>query len=195
MKEIELASGQTMPEDLLSQLREKCGELSAFQLFQLRHEIDQMLSDPDRINSARRQVRPGEVVEYFHPEENRCIAALVESCHRTRVSVRHLDDGEAWRIEYVSINVDDEPTPRPMGSGAKLCREQIAVGDMVGFTDKQHCERIGKVIKRNPKTAGILCEDGTRWRVSYSYLFSILDADSTVKTQHQPSLTFDDLPE
>ena len=60
------------------------------------------------------------------------------------------------------------------------------------FTDKHNRDRIGEIVKLNPKTAGLLCEDGTRWRVSYGLLFSILDADGRVKTEFQPRLSFDD---
>ena len=177
--------------DLTEQLREHIDNLSAFQLYQLRHEIDLILSDPDRTRSVRNQIREGDVIEYFDPEKNRCVSAEVEACHRTRLSVKNLDDGESWRIEYVAVNVHGDRLRHSEKSAQRLTRAQLAVGDVVGFTDKQNRDHIGQVVKLNPKTARLLAEDGTQWRVAYSLLFSILDADGRVTTDVQQRLTFE----
>lgn len=176
------------PKDLVRQVHETLDALTAFQLYQLRHDIDLMLSDPDRVRSIRSQIREGDQVEYFDTDKNRCVPALVESCHRTRADVKNQDDGAHWRIEYVAINLDGEETRLTKASTGELTRAEVAVGDVVGFTDKHNHDCIGKIVKLNPKTAGILCEDGTRWRVSYHFLFSIIEADGCVKPEFQQRL-------
>jgi len=50
---------------------------SAFDLFRLQSAIGHLLDDPLRLNTIKRQLRPGMEITYFKPQENRLIPAQV----------------------------------------------------------------------------------------------------------------------
>lgn len=62
-----------------------------------------------------------------------------------------------WLIQYAAINVDGADVeireqPRP-----GLGRNEVAVGEMVGFVGRDQQERSGKVIRLNDETVTLLC--------------------------------------
>ena len=175
-------------EDDYVELIQRCGELSAFQLFRLGVAIDQLLADPKRIEQVRKLVRVGDEIDYFDLTKNRCVRAIVRQCKRTRVSVTDIEDGKRWSISYVSINVGGEDVSQAPTDGPGLARSETAVGDIVGFLDRDNCECVGTIVKLNQKTVGIECEDGTKWRVSYQFLFRILDGNAQTRADGLPSL-------
>jgi hypothetical protein len=175
-------------EDDYVELIQRCSELSAFQLFRLGISIDQLLADPKRIEQVRKLVRVGDEIDYFDPTKNRCVRAVVRQCKRTRVNVTDIEDGKRWSISYVSINVGGEDVSHAPADGPGLARSETAVGDIVGFLDKDNCECVGTIVKLNQKTVGIECEDGTKWRVSYQFLFRILDGDAQTRADGLPFL-------
>ena len=177
MSQLSSRKTDVVEDDYIDLLR-RCNELSAFQLFRLNVAIGQMLDDPDRVQQVRKLIRVGDRIDYFDPARNRCIRAVVRQCKRTRVSVTDLEDGQHWSIYYSSINVGGEDISHAPASGPGLSRNETAVGELVGFLDKDNCERVGTIVKLNQKTAGIECEDGTKWRVSYQFLFRIFDGDA-----------------
>jgi hypothetical protein len=58
-----------------------------------------------------------------------------------------------------------------------LGRNEVAIGDVVGFIDRDQNQRSGKVTRLNDKTVSLQCE-GLQWRVAYAYLHRVVDADS-----------------
>jgi hypothetical protein len=58
-----------------------------------------------------------------------------------------------------------------------LDKSQIKVGDRVGFLDRQNNDVYGKVIRLNRKTATILTDDHTDWRVGYGLLYLVIDGE------------------
>jgi hypothetical protein len=55
--------------------------------------------------------------------------------------------------------------------------------DIVGF-NKDGAQIIGIIVRLNHKTVTIITRENHRWRVSYNYLFKVIDAD--VINQFEP---------
>ena len=61
---------------------------------------------------------------------------------------------------------------------------QLKVGDIVGFVDSSNEEKYGRVIRLNQKTATLLVNGNSKWRVSYKFLFTTIDSNSS-SYEHQ----------
>jgi hypothetical protein len=162
-----------------SEILERLEQATPFDLYRLHSALGRMLDDPAKIAQAKRLVKVGDEVEYFDPQENRCVRARVLRCNRTRAVVRDADDGQVWTVTYCAINIEGVSTTIRERRATGLGRNEVSVGDAVGFLDRDHREHYGTIVKLNPKTASVYCEDEeTRWRVGYRCLFRVLDAES-----------------
>ncbi|WP_257284018.1 hypothetical protein [Endozoicomonas sp. SESOKO1] len=56
-----------------------------------------------------------------------------------------------------------------------LSHHAIAVGDLLGFKDKQGEEHFGHVLRLNTKSVTLKVEEEGQWRVAYSLLYRVLD--------------------
>ncbi|MDJ0702652.1 MAG: hypothetical protein QNJ46_05170 [Leptolyngbyaceae cyanobacterium MO_188.B28] len=149
---------------------------SLFDLYRLMAAVNQQLDNPERIEAVKRRLKPGQEITYFDAQENRLITATVISLHRTRLLVQNKHDGERWNIRFCAVNLDQAETDIQAISGKQTFdRSEFKVGDRVGFYDRQNQERYGKIIRLNQKTVTLDCQ-GSKWRVSYSFLFKIIDA-------------------
>jgi len=150
---------------------------SSFDLYRLREAINVLLDDPERMLTIKKQLKAGNSVEYFEPNENRLVSAAVLKLNRTRVLVRNYDDGQQWNIPYYFINlkgvdVDIQNSKDAVG----LNKNEIKVGDRVGFHNHRTGEELyGEVIRRNQKTVTVDTKNDQQWRVGYRYLFSVLE--------------------
>ncbi len=153
-----------------SEVINEIDQASGFDLYRLRAAIDRMLDDPKRIRDVKRHIHPGEEVEYFEPLENRIIKARLLKFHRTRVIVENLQDQKQWSIPYYALNIHRTDAKIEENAREGLGRNEVSVGDHVGFIDRGGYERNGKVIRLNQKTVTLECEKGM-WRVAYELLF------------------------
>jgi hypothetical protein len=80
-------------------------------------------------------------------------------------------------ISYAAINVDGVDVQIRENKAQGLGRNEVAIGDTVGFVDREKNQHIGKIIRLNDKTVSLQCA-GTQWRVAYAYLHRVVDADS-----------------
>jgi hypothetical protein len=166
-----------------SGMLERLEHATPFELYRLHSALGRMLDDPARIAQAKRSVRVGDEIEHFDPRRNAPVRARVVRCKRTRAVVRNLDDGESWDITYCAINSDGVSTTIHERPRRGLGRNELSVGDRVGFVDRNRREHYGRVVKLNQKTVSVICDDDVaRWRVAYGLLFRVLDADHA---QHQ----------
>ena len=150
---------------------------SGFDLFRIKSAIERMLDDPKSIAEIKRHLRINQKIQYFDPAENRIIKATITAFKRTKVSVQHIEDDARWNIPYYFINIheiDTDLTAKHKEAG--LQRNEVKVGDKVGFLDRNNIEQYGDVIRLNPKTVTINCRSG-QWRVAYSFLFKVLNPD------------------
>lgn len=150
---------------------------SGFELFRIKSAIERMLDDPKGIAEIKKQLRINQEIEYFDPGENRIIKATVAAFKRTRVAVVHIEDDARWNIPYYFINLQKSNTDIiAQHKETGLQRNEVKVGDKVGFLDRDNGEQYGDVIRLNPKTVTVNCR-GTQWRVAYSFLFKIITPD------------------
>lgn len=149
---------------------------SLFELYRLQSAIGKELDNPERIQRVKHLIKAGDTIRYFVSEENRLIKAEVLEIKRTRVLVRNKHDMKQWNIPFYMINFEDVSVAihkRDKASG--MDRQEIRIGDMVGFQDRNNNTRRGKVVRLNPKTVTLLVESNQKWRVSYAFLHPIID--------------------
>jgi hypothetical protein len=158
-----------------SHLLEELEQASLFDLYRLHVAIGHQLDDPKRILAIRRQLKPGQEITYFDDRENRLVKATVISLKRTRLLVESCHDGQQWNIPFHFVNLEGVDTDIKPSSRQGLDRNQLKVGDQVGFHDRQNYERYGEIIRLNQKTATLLVDRTTKWRVAYSLLFPIIE--------------------
>ena len=88
-----------------------------------------------------------------------------------------LDDGRRWIISYAAVNLDGIDVQIRENKSQGLGRNEVAIGEIVGFVDRDQQQRTGKVIRLNDKTVTLHCGN-SQWRVAYSFLHRVVDADA-----------------
>ncbi|MBT9318011.1 peptidylprolyl isomerase [Leptothoe spongobia] len=154
-------------------------QCTGFDLYRLYVAIGKMLEDPKRITEVKRRLHAGDTVEYLDPSKNRVVAAKLIKFQRTKVVVKNLEDHEEWIIPYYALNIYGANTIITENVKEGLGRNEVTVGDQVGFFDRDGNERYGKVIRLNQKTVTLDCNH-QKWRVAYSFLFKVIDLDVNV---------------
>lgn len=157
-------------------LLEALQQASGFELFRLRAAIDRALSAPERIDAIRRCVKRGQRIEYFDARDNRTYRGQVLEMRNTTLVVLDLDRPVRILIDYAAINLDGADAAIRSQSAKGLDRQEVAVGDIVGFQDRDGNQRHGKVLQLNSKTVTLDC-NGHSWRVSYTLLHRMIEAE------------------
>ncbi|MBF0159798.1 MAG: hypothetical protein HQL58_09755 [Magnetococcales bacterium] len=163
-----------------SKVVDELKQASLFELFRLSAAIDVMIKDPARIQAVRRRLRVGMTISYFDDSSNQMIEAVVLEINRSRLSVRNLHDDRRWSILFGSVNLDRIPADIHAGSGGygqKLDRNQLRVGEMVGFHHNGG-DLCGTIVRLNPKTVTLMTTQGQKWFVHYGHLFRIMEGES-----------------
>jgi hypothetical protein len=161
-----------------SKVMSELDDASLFDLYRLNVAIRKELDDPRRIEEVKRMIKEGNIISYFEDSENRLIQAEVIELKRTRVLVRNKHDMKRWTIPFYMVNVEDVATDITHPITTKgMNRNEIRIGDLVGFRSKSNKNVRGKVMRINPKTVTLFVEPNQKWRVSYSMLYSIIDGE------------------
>ena len=160
-----------------SKIIKELKQASSFDLYRLRVAINQQLENPQRVKEIRSRLRPDQHITYFNATENRLVKAKVLKLKRTRLLVENEHDQQRWNIPFYFVNLDSVDTDIISSSKMGLDREQLKVGDKVGFRDKQNNDVYGEVLKLNPKTATILTDDKMQWRVGYGWLYLVVESE------------------
>jgi len=161
--------------DILEQLE----KASLFDVYRLHAAMGMMMEDPLRLQEIREQLVPGQEVSYFNWQENRLVQVQILELKRTRVSVREQETGARYSIPMYWINTEDADLQAPRRSGAEgIPRNELRVGDQVGFRDRNNVTRCGQVMRLNPKTATLLVDGQSKWRVGYGFLFDMIDGQA-----------------
>lgn len=158
-----------------SEIMQAMETATSFDLFRLSVALNRMLDDPKRIQKVKKNLKHGQEIDYFDPAENRLIRSKIIKIKQTKILVEHLHDKRRWSIPYYYINAEDVETSITENTTG-LGRNEIKVGDLVGFIDKNNQEHYGNVVRLNKKTVTLNCNN-SKWRVSYSFLFNILPPD------------------
>lgn len=160
-------------------------QASAFELYRLRAAIGRVLDEPRWIQAIGATLRRGQTVTYFDARDNGLRTGMVLEMRRKQVVVLDTASARRWLIDYAAINLDDADVSIREQTTRGLGRQDVVVGDILGFQDRQGQQRRGKVTRLNTKTVTLMC-DGLSWRVSYALLHRLIDADAS---EHHPSKT------
>ena len=150
-------------------------QASAFELFRMRAAINRVLDQPQWVDAVRGRLRVGQVVEYFDSQANAACQAKIIELRRKQALVLDIATQTRWLISYASINLDGADVQIREQVSRGLGRNEVAVGEVLGFLDREQRERSGKVVRLNDKTVTLLC-GGLRWRVPYVLLHRVVEA-------------------
>ncbi len=142
-----------------------------------------MLNDSVRTEKVRQQLRVGMRVRFSLSSGVGETDGIIVSLKRSRALITNLADGKDWDMPICSINLGGALPSLPK-SGSRSTRDAWRVGDQVGFLDRDNQELHGVIEKLNPKTASVATIRG-KWKVSYSYLFLIMDTSASSVTGHR----------
>ena len=149
---------------------------SAFDLYRLRNAIDNMMDEPKRLIEIKAKLHLGQTVQWYDQSDNRVYDGTLVKIKQMRALVNSHHDNRRWDIPLCAINIHqvnvDIGQPHKQG----LTKNELRIGEHVGFVDNSGIEHTGEVIRLNQKTATITNhETQMSWRVSYALLHKIID--------------------
>ena len=159
--------------EILAQLK----AASAFDLYRLRAAIDRALDEPAWMVAVQAQLTVGQAVEYFDPQANASHAGQVLELRRKQAVVLDKATGKRWLISYSAINLDGTDVDIRDKPRHGLGRNEVAIGDRVGFVGRDHKERSGRIIRLNDKTVTLLCGN-QQWRMAYALLHRVVESSA-----------------
>lgn len=161
-----------------SRFMSELDKASLFDLYRLHVAICRELENPKRIEEVKRMIRKGDTISYFEGPENRLVPAEVIEVKRTRVVVRNKQDMKQWSIPFHMLNVEGVATEIEYSTSPKgMGRNEVRIGDQVGFRSKSNRNVHGKVLRLNSRTVTVSIEPNEQWRVPYSMLYPIIDGE------------------
>lgn len=152
-------------------------QASAFDLFRLRAAIDRVLDQPGWVDAVRAQLRVGQAVQYFDPQTNRSHRGQLLELRRKQAVVQDLESQKRWLISYAAINLDGADVEIRERPKRGLGRNEVAIGDVVGFVDREQQQRSGRIVRLNDKTVTLLCGN-QQWRVAYALLHRVVESSA-----------------
>lgn len=150
---------------------------SAFELYRMRAAINRVLDEPRWLQAIQARLQVGQAIEYFDAQANTLRHGQLLELRRKQVVILDQGDGKRWLIPYVAINLDGTDVQIREQPRQGLGRNEVAVGDAVGFVDRNQQQRVGRIIRLNDKTVTLLCGQ-QQWRVAYAFLHRVVDADT-----------------
>ena len=168
-----------------SKIVEELQKASLFDLYRLRVAMIRLLEDPERLEDIRAQLKAGQDITYFDAVENRDIEDRVIKLKRTRMLFDHKEDQERWDIPFYYVNINKVDTNIKVSSSNRggIDKNELKLGDRVGFRDNQNNDLYGEVIRLNPKTATVIMEDNSRWRVPYRLLYDVIEGEGIIESR------------
>lgn len=149
---------------------------SAFELYRMRAAIDRALDEPRWVLAVQSRLQVGQAIEYFDTRSNTLRRGQVLELRRKQAVILDQDDGRRWLISYVAINLDGVDVQIREQTQKGLGRNELAVGDVVGFVDRNQQQRTGQIIRLNDRTVTLLCNQ-QQWRVAYSLLHRVVESN------------------
>lgn len=165
-----------------SEVLQAMNQASAFELYRMRAAIDRVIDQPQWIEAIRSRLRVGQIVEYFDGQLNAGRKAQVLELRRKQVLVLDLESQKRWLMHYASINVDNADVQIREQVRRGLGRNEVAVGDVLVFIDRDQQERSGTVLRLHDKTVTLLC-GRARWRVACALLHRVVDSQAIAGEQ------------
>lgn len=151
---------------------------SAFELFRLRGAIDRVLDQPGWLDAIRSRLRVGQPIQYFDSGANRSQRGQLLELRRKHAVVLDPATLKRWLISYAAINLDGSDVEIREKPRQGLGRNEVAIGDVVGFMDRNHQQRSGRIFRLNDKTVTLMCGQ-QQWRVAYGLLHRVVDGSAS----------------
>ncbi len=164
--------------ELVNELR----QASLFDLYRVCVVIDCELQNPQRIIAMKQKLRLGMELEYFDRTQNRSIKAQLVALKQKSVEIFDLEQKKNFLLPYYMLNVDGIETAIHEKTNT-LTAHNLKVSDCVGFNSDGR-DIMGIVERLNHKTATIHTTTGQKWRVAYSYLYRVHDAETVMANAH-----------
>ena len=150
-------------------------QASGFELYRLRVAIDRVLADPKWIVAIQSQLHIGQQIEYFDARANKACVGQILEFRKKDVVVQERETGHQWLIPLTAINLDGADVRIRENPAQGLSRQEVGIGDTVGFLDHEQRQRSGQIVRLNDKTVTLIA-DGQKWRVAYALLHRVVDA-------------------
>ena len=161
-----------------SKILEELNRASLFDLHRLQSAIYQELLNPKRIDQIKARLKIGQSIDYFDPQSNDLVDAVILKIQKTRCLVRNLKDNKTWNLPFYYLNLDDVDTDiQPAKNAVGIPKSSLKVGAKVGFKSKYHNDLFGVVIRLNPKTATVKINEDSQWLVPYRGLFYVIEGE------------------
>ncbi len=161
-----------------SQIIASLNNASAFELYRLRAAIDRVLDQPGWMDAVRSRLRVGQAIQYYDPAANISRQGQVLELRRKHAVVLDLATQKRWLISYAAINLDGVDVEIREKPRQGLGHNEVAIGDVVGFVDRNHQQRSGQILRLNDKTVTLMCGQ-QQWRVAYVLLHRVVDASAS----------------
>jgi hypothetical protein len=149
-----------------SEVLKALNSASAFELYRMRAAIDRVLDEPRWVLAVQSRLQVGQPVEYFDTQANLLCRGQVLELRRKQAVILDKVDGKRWLIPYVAINLDGADVQIREQPKQGLGRNEVAIGEVVGFVDRDQQQRSGRITRLNDKTVTLLCNN-QQWRVAY----------------------------
>jgi hypothetical protein len=158
-------------------------QASSLDLYRLEYAVQRLRSEPQRILAIRRRLHLGMTVHFFSAHDGTMHTGRIVALRSSDVTIDDAHQNARWSgvpfaaldlqaADSVEVEIVDAVKPRPMPK--RLTRADFSVGDTVSFLDRDQQTRIGRIVRMNPKTATIDCDNGN-WRVSFPLLQHVVD--------------------
>lgn len=156
-------------------------EASAFDLYRLYVAINNELANPNRILSIKRKLQIGMELSYLNCYENRLVKATVLELKQKRTVVRDHEKNKCFIVPYYMLDFDERDLEIDKYKNMDpLTANTVKVGDCVGF-NKDGVSIVGIIKRINGKTVTFITKAGHQWRVAYSHLYRVHEAEITFK--------------
>lgn len=162
-------------------LLNELNKANTFDLYRLHVAIGNELENNDRILKIKQKLRIGMQVSYFHYVENRLVVVELLEIRQKNVVIHDHNKNKRFVVPYYMLNIDGSDTNiHESKNSENLTANMLKVGDCVGFNNNGRSV-IGVVKRINHKTVTLETKQGPQWRVAYSFLYRIHDAETTIK--------------
>ncbi|MCC6473915.1 MAG: hypothetical protein IT514_09240 [Burkholderiales bacterium] len=143
-------------------------QASDLDLLRLRTAIDHLLMQPQRIPAVRRELQLDHEVDFWNLRENRLRRARIAQFKSDQLMIQTESPAQYGWLTCAALRIDVSKAPPPQPR-ARPRRSDFARGDTVSFEGRDLIQRVGTVVRLNPKTATVSC-DGQQWRVPFGLL-------------------------
>ncbi len=151
---------------------------SLFEIYRISSAIQNEFANPNRIAAVKEKLKEGNYIEYLDANTNVLIRARVLKKQQKKVLVQNACDLKQWLIPYHWLKLDSREFDFRNPAQKGLHRNELSVGQWVGFNNKNSEVVVGRIQSLNQKTVSLVTAMGHRWRVAYQLLYTIIDGET-----------------